>query len=99
MLLGELSKLFIQGGFEVILVNDGSRDTTEEVALRLLETASIPITYLSHSRNFGEHNAILTGLRNSAGAYVITMDDDLQNPPPESARHFPQPIPAAGRSC
>ena len=85
-LLGELSKLSIQGGFEVILVNDGSRDTTEEVALRLLEAASIPITYLSHSRNFGEHNAILTGLRNSSGAYVITMDDDLQNPPSETVK-------------
>ena len=48
MLLGELSKLFIQGGFEVILVNDGSRDTTEEVALRLLEDCFDP-DYVSES--------------------------------------------------
>jgi undecaprenyl-phosphate 4-deoxy-4-formamido-L-arabinose transferase len=38
---------------------------------------------LSLSRNFGEHNAVLAGLRASAGRYVVTMDDDLQNPPSE----------------
>ena len=34
-------------------------------------------------RNFGEHNAVMTGLRHATGRYVITMDDDLQNPPEE----------------
>jgi glycosyltransferase involved in cell wall biosynthesis len=79
----ELSALEIIGGFELILVNDGSRDETEEIALRLIEASRIPITFLSLSRNFGEHNAVLAGLRASTGQYVITMDDDLQNPPSE----------------
>jgi glycosyltransferase involved in cell wall biosynthesis len=79
----ELSALEIIGGFELILVNDGSRDETEEIALRLTEASRIPITFLSLSRNFGEHNAVLAGLRASTGQYVITMDDDLQNPPSE----------------
>ena len=79
----ELSALEISGGFELILVNDGSRDETEEIALRLTEASRIPITFLSLSRNFGEHNAVLAGLRASTGQYVVTMDDDLQNPPSE----------------
>ena len=79
----ELAALEISGGFELVLVNDGSRDETEEIALNLVRGSQIPITFLNLSRNFGEHNAVLAGLRASNGQYVITMDDDLQNPPSE----------------
>jgi undecaprenyl-phosphate 4-deoxy-4-formamido-L-arabinose transferase len=79
----ELSALEIAGGFELVLVNDGSRDETEAIALELTRESRIPITFLSLSRNFGEHNAVLAGLRASRGRYVVTMDDDLQNPPSE----------------
>ena len=50
--------------------------------------AAIPLTYIEHARNFGEHNAVMTGLRHASGAYVITMDDDLQNPPEEVVRLY-----------
>ena len=83
MLIKELGALQIDGGLEIILVNDGSRDATEATALQLIETAGVPITFICHSRNFGEHNAVLAGLRASTGEFVITMDDDLQNPPSE----------------
>ena len=43
---------------------------------------------LSLSRNFGEHNAVMAGLARARGAYAITMDDDLQNPPGEVKRLF-----------
>jgi len=46
------------------------------------------VTYVEHARNFGEHNAVMTGLRHVRGAYVITMDDDLQNPPEEVVRLY-----------
>ena len=46
------------------------------------------MTYVEHARNFGEHNAVMTGLRHASGAYVITMDDDLQNPPEEVIRLY-----------
>ncbi|MDQ6623377.1 MAG: glycosyltransferase family 2 protein [Verrucomicrobiota bacterium] len=82
-LLQELGAVAIEGGSELVLVNDGSRDETERVALELLEQCPVPVTFLSLSRNFGEHNAVLQGLRASTGDFVITMDDDLQNPPSE----------------
>jgi glycosyltransferase involved in cell wall biosynthesis len=79
----ELSALEVKGGLELIVVNDGSRDETEAVALKLTRESRLPMTFLSLSRNFGEHNAVLAGLRAVSGRYVVTMDDDLQNPPSE----------------
>ena len=82
-LIEELSAMPIEGGHEIVLVNDGSRDATEQLARQLIETSAIPIRFISLSRNFGEHNAVLAGLRASTGDFVVTMDDDLQNPPSE----------------
>ncbi|MBA2432750.1 MAG: glycosyltransferase family 2 protein [Chthoniobacterales bacterium] len=82
-LIDELCALPIEGGCEIVLVNDGSRDATESLALQLIENRERPITFISLSRNFGEHNAVLAGLRATTGAFVVTMDDDLQNPPAE----------------
>lgn len=82
-LVAALSLLAPEGGMEVVLVNDGSPDNSAEICRALVRAASIPIIYVEHSRNFGEHNAVMTGLRHASGRYVITMDDDLQNPPEE----------------
>lgn len=83
ILIQELTLLSLPGGLEIILVNDGSRDETEAIARKLIGETATSITLLSLSRNFGEHNAVLAGVRASHGDYVITMDDDLQNPPAE----------------
>jgi len=82
-LVAALSALRPEGGIEIVLVNDGSPDNSGDVCRALVETAIVPVTYVEHARNFGEHNAVMTGLRHARGAYVITMDDDLQNPPEE----------------
>jgi glycosyltransferase involved in cell wall biosynthesis len=82
----EISALEVPGGHELILVNDGSRDETEAVALKLTRESRLPTRFLSLSRNFGEHNAVLAGLRAVSGRYVVTMDDDLQNPPAEALK-------------
>lgn len=87
-LVEALSKLRPEGGLEVILVNDGSPDNSGDVCQALLGTATIPLTYVEHARNYGEHNAVMTGLRHARGAYVITMDDDLQNPPEEVVKLY-----------
>lgn len=82
----EISALHVEGGHELILVNDGSRDETEAVALKLTRESRLPTKFLSLSRNFGEHNAVLAGLRAVSGRYAVTMDDDLQNPPTEALK-------------
>jgi undecaprenyl-phosphate 4-deoxy-4-formamido-L-arabinose transferase len=82
-LVDALSALHPAGGLEIVLVNDGSPDNSAEICQDLVRHAAVPLTYIEHARNFGEHNAVMTGLRHASGAYVITMDDDLQNPPEE----------------
>ena len=82
-LVAALSALRPAGGIEIVLVNDGSPDNSAEVCRDLAAKASVPLTYVEHARNFGEHNAVMSGLRVARGRYVITMDDDLQNPPEE----------------
>src|ERR1700750_701401 len=87
-LVDALSDLNPAGGLEVVLVNDGSPDNSDEVCRDLLQTARVPLIYVEHARNYGEHSAVMTGLRHARGAYVITMDDDLQNPPEEVVRLY-----------
>jgi len=87
-LVEALSALRPAGGLEIVLVNDGSPDNSGEVCQELVRRATVPLTYVEHARNFGEHNAVMTGLRQASGAYVITMDDDLQNPPEEVVRLY-----------
>lgn len=87
-LVEALSELRPEGGLEVVLVNDGSPDDSDAVCRALVRDARVPVTYVEHARNFGEHNAVMTGLRHARGAFVITMDDDLQNPPEEVVKLY-----------
>jgi len=68
--------------FEVILVNDGSRDASWAVAERLAQ-AHPCVRSVNLMRNYGQHNALLCGLRLARYDVAITMDDDLQHPPEE----------------
>ena len=85
-LVQALEALDIPGGHEIVLVNDGSPDNSRDVCVELVKTAKIPVTLVDHARNYGEHNAVMTGLRHARGKWVINMDDDLQNPPSEVVR-------------
>jgi undecaprenyl-phosphate 4-deoxy-4-formamido-L-arabinose transferase len=85
-LVREIEALTVAGGHEIVLVNDGSADRTAEVCRELLRGARIPITVVEHARNFGEHNAVLTGWRHARGAHIVNIDDDGQNPPGEALR-------------
>jgi glycosyltransferase involved in cell wall biosynthesis len=87
-LVDELAGLSVDGGHEIVLVNDGSRDDSTAVCENIVEKHSTPITFVNLSRNFGEHNAVMAGLQHTRGEYVITMDDDMQNPPSEVVKLF-----------
>jgi glycosyltransferase involved in cell wall biosynthesis len=87
-IVGEIQRLTIDGGHEIVLVNDGSSDRTSDVCRELIRTATphVPLTVVEHARNFGEHNAVLTGWRFASGEYIVNLDDDGQNPPAEAVR-------------
>ena len=82
--------LTVEGGHEIVLVNDGSADATGDVCRAHLKTTRVPVTYVEHARNYGEHNAVLTGWRYARGAYLVNLDDDGQNPPVEAVRLWQQ---------
>lgn len=67
-------------GFELIFVDDGSKDGTLPL-LRRFAAADERVKYLSFSRNFGKEAAILAGLTESTGNFAALMDADLQDPP------------------
>lgn len=71
---------------EIILVNDCSHDGTDAVCKQLHAEHPETVVYARLSRNFGEHNAVMAGLNQAQGDYVIVMDDDFQNPPEEVIR-------------
>ena len=66
--------------FEILFVNDGSKDGTLEL-LRRFAGEDSRMHYISLSRNFGKESALYAGLQRATGDYVATMDADLQDPP------------------
>ena len=77
-------KFFTSKGYnyEIILVNDGSKDDSWKIISELASNNEQVIA-INLLHNYGQHNANLCGFRAAKGDYVITMDDDLQNPPEE----------------
>jgi glycosyltransferase involved in cell wall biosynthesis len=68
--------------FEAILVNDGSRDQSWDVICELVATYAW-VRGVDLMRNYGQHNALLCGIRDVSYSAIVTMDDDLQHPPEE----------------
>ncbi len=65
---------------EIILVNDNSKDNSEESCVILYKKYPKIVKLYSLAKNVGEHNAVMAGLNNATGEYTIIMDDDFQNP-------------------
>jgi len=85
-LVEELISIFKDYKIEIVIVNDCSPDNTHEDSINLFRKYPDKITYLKLSKNFGEHNAAMAGLRHSEGDLVIIMDDDYQNVPNEALK-------------
>ena len=75
----------LRGGYEIVLVNDCSADDSWTEIVALAE-ADATVRGIDLSRNYGQHAATLAGIRATRGDVVVTIDDDLQNPPEEIPR-------------
>jgi len=71
--------------YEAVLVNDCSRDNSWDVICNLV-TIYPWIVAINLMRNYGQHNALLCGIRSAQYEFSVTMDDDLQHPPSEIAK-------------
>lgn len=76
----EIQKTLIKYDYEIIFVNDGSRDNTLDVIKKLAINNS-NVKFISFSRNFGKESALYAGLKNATGDLICVMDVDLQDPP------------------
>ena len=81
-LMKDIDRDFKGQDFEVVMVNDGSRDNSAEVCRKIVETYPYA-RFVNLRRNFGEHNADMCALTYSTGDYAVIIDDDNQNPPAE----------------
>lgn len=81
-LVDEICKSLTSQSFEIILVNDGSKDSSESVCEKIA-SSNKKVNLISLRKNFGEHNAVMCGLNYCTGDYATIVDDDFQNPPSE----------------
>ena len=82
----ELLRVFDKFKKQIIIINDCSTDNTHEECLKLVKEHNNELTYIKLSKNVGEHNAVMAGLKYSTGDWLIIMDDDFQNPPNEALK-------------
>lgn len=80
-----VSKFNSKYNLETILVNDYSKDNSLEVCKNICKYKSF-VKLISFSKNFGQHNALMAGIKVASGDYIISMDDDLQTPPNEMGK-------------
>ncbi len=75
-----IAMMELTNNFEVILINDHSNDDSW-IKIKNLSKHHRYIKGINLNQNYGQHNAIMAGLNNCSGEFVITIDDDLQHPP------------------
>ena len=68
--------------YEILLINDGSQDESWDSIQKIIDK-NMQVRGVNLRRNYGQHNALLCGIRLAQYDVIITMDDDLQHPPEE----------------
>ncbi len=81
-LVERVTRVCASRNLEIVLVNDGSLDNSEEICNDLAEKFE-NVTAITLRKNFGQHNAVLCALAHCTGDYAAIIDDDFQNPPEE----------------
>lgn len=76
----------LEKSFEVIFVDDNSADKSWNILETIQKANPERVIAIRLARNFGQHNATICGIAQASGTFIITIDDDLQNPPEEIAK-------------
>jgi len=76
----------LKNPFEIILVDDGSRDGSEKIIKEAVSKYNEEIIGVFLNRNYGQHSAVMAGFAQARGEIIVTLDADLQNPPEEIPR-------------
>jgi len=76
----------LRAEYEIVLVDDGSRDRSVALLMEAAERPGSHVTAVILNRNYGQHSALLAGFAEARGDLVVTLDADLQNPPEEIPR-------------
>jgi undecaprenyl-phosphate 4-deoxy-4-formamido-L-arabinose transferase len=79
----------LRAEYEIVLVDDGSRDRSVALLMEAAEWPGSRVTAVILNRNYGQHSALLAGFAESRGDLVVTLDADLQNPPENPAPWSP----------
>jgi glycosyltransferase involved in cell wall biosynthesis len=89
-LFARIDKVFydLNKTYQLILVDDGSKDNSWNEIEKLKNNHSEKILAVRFGKNYGQHNAILCGFNYCTGDCIITLDDDLQNPPEEITKLY-----------
>ncbi|MEE4305819.1 undecaprenyl-phosphate 4-deoxy-4-formamido-L-arabinose transferase [Pseudomonas alliivorans] len=82
----EAACALLRHDYEIILVDDGSRDQSAEILQQAAEREGSPVVAVILNRNYGQHAAIMAGFEQCKGDVIVTLDADLQNPPEEIPR-------------
>jgi undecaprenyl-phosphate 4-deoxy-4-formamido-L-arabinose transferase len=81
ILIASIKENLISQEYEIILIHDCGKDNSWEVIKSLKNENPNLIQAIKLSRNFGQHNAIICGIKYAKGEYIVTMDEDLQHNP------------------
>ncbi|MEE5117309.1 undecaprenyl-phosphate 4-deoxy-4-formamido-L-arabinose transferase [Pseudomonas alliivorans] len=82
----EAACALLRHDYEIVLVDDGSRDQSAEILQQAAEREGSPVVAVILNRNYGQHAAIMAGFEQCKGDVIVTLDADLQNPPEEIPR-------------
>lgn len=82
LLVARLQQALSSIDYEIVMINDGSFDNSENICKDLAKTYD-NVYFISLRKNFGEFNAVMCGLNWAKGEYCVMIDDDFQNPPEE----------------
>ena len=87
-MIEQLDSLRSNLNIEYVFVEDGSIDNSYSTLCQAVSHSKLKAKLIRHSKNYGEHQSVLTAYRLATAPYIVNLDDDLQHPPAEAIRLY-----------